>query len=103
MRIQRRVEVNDLDAIESFLNEDLLINRYLDFYSLAHWIGQPGFVLDQTDGKLTGVLLNVSLIPDVSWIRLFASIRFNYAEIWERLLNRSLLEIGKNKKRKVAS
>ena len=92
MRIQKSATLGDHDAINRFLDEDVLMHRHLDFFSLDHWIGKPGLILDETDGEITGVLLNTSTIPSVSWVRLFASIRPYHREIWQLLFDQSLAE-----------
>lgn len=103
MRIQRCAEPADIDEINRFLNQDLLTNRLLDYFPLEYWMGQPGFVMDQTDGEITGLLLNVSAMPNITWIKLFASIRNTHRGIWKQLFDRSLFEIRENKIRKIAS
>ena len=92
MRIQKTATIGDQDTINRFLDEDVLLHRHLDFFSLDHWIGKPGVIIDETDGEITGVLLNTSTIPTVSWVRLFASIRPCHREIWQLLFAQSLAE-----------
>jgi ribosomal protein S18 acetylase RimI-like enzyme len=83
---QRVVQLADYDRIFAFLNEDVYLHRHLDWDSLQDWLAHPGFILDETDGEITGIMACIKESQGGTWIRLFACPRsINPVSVWKRI------------------
>lgn len=72
--------------ISSFLQEDNLIHRHLDWFSPVDWLGQGPFLVEKLNQKIQAILLAAPEVEDASWIRLFC-VKNNLlvGDVWERL------------------
>ena len=72
--------------IGSFLNQDNLVHRHLDWFSPLDWLGQGPFLVEKLDQKIQAILLAAPEVSDASWIRLFCvKNNFLVEDMWERL------------------
>jgi len=86
VNVQRVVQLQDYKRIFNFLNEDVYLHRHLDWDSLEDWCANPGFIIDETDGEITGLLACISEPQGGTWIRLFACPRLiNPILVWKRI------------------
>ena len=86
MNVQRVVQHQDYERICNFLNEDVYLHRHLDWDSPQDWCANPGFIFDETDGEITGVLACIREPHGGTWIRLFACPRLiNPIMVWKRI------------------
>jgi ribosomal protein S18 acetylase RimI-like enzyme len=86
VNIQRLVQQSDYERIRSFLNDDVYLHRHLDWDSLQDWVSNPGFVIDETNGEITGVLACIRESQGGTWVRLFSCPRsINPLLVWNRL------------------
>lgn len=85
MNTQRVVQLADYHRICDFLNEDVYLHRHLDWDSIDDWLAYPGFILDETDGVITGIMACIRESQGGTWIRLFACHRsINPLLVWRR-------------------
>jgi ribosomal protein S18 acetylase RimI-like enzyme len=86
VNIQRVVQQADYERIKRFLNEDVYLHRHLDWDSLDDWVSNPGFLIDETDGEITGLLACIRETHGGTWIRLFSCLRsINPLKVWNRI------------------
>jgi len=72
--------------ISSFLNQDNLIHRHLDWFSPLEWLGQGPFLVERLDQKIQAIFLAPPEVSNASWIRLFCvKNNFLVEDAWERL------------------
>jgi ribosomal protein S18 acetylase RimI-like enzyme len=72
--------------ISSFLNQDNLIHRHLDWFSPLDWLGQGPFLLEKLDDEIQAILLAAPEVEGAAWIRLFCvKNNFLVEDVWERL------------------
>ena len=68
----RAAERKDASAIEDFLAKQIKIHRHLDWLSPVEWIGQPAFLLLESDYRLEALLTCTAEVRGIYWLRLFA-------------------------------
>ncbi len=83
---QRQAKISDSDRIKQFLDEDVLVHKHLDWKEPLAWIGSDGFLIDETDDEISGVLVCTHEEHGGAWIRMFAAPRMAPLEVtWKRL------------------
>lgn len=86
MNVQRVVQQADYERIGRCLNEDVYLHRHLDWDSLKDWLSNPGFLIDETEGEITGLMACIREAQGGTWIRLFSCLRsMNPLLIWNRM------------------
>ena len=82
---------DDLLELSSFLSQNSLIHRHLDWLSSLDWLGRQPFLFEKINDRIQGAMCATPEVKGSTWVRMFGANPIRSMEdTWERLLSETI-------------
>lgn len=84
--VEQRLEIS------SFLKQNNLTHRHLEWFDPLDWLGEQPYLIERLNGHIHAIMLTAHEVEDSTWVRLFSANKdLVLEEVWERLLSKSVV------------